>query len=177
MRAFISIEIPKEIRDELWKFQKGFKEFAKVKWVSKKHYHLCLKFLGNVSEDKIEKVKIALRNVKFESFEVSLNKTGVFPNEGKINVVWFDLTPVKDIMNLQNGVEDSLTGLFERGREFAVHVTLGRVKRVIKKKEFIEKLKSLEFSKAKFKIENFYLIKSELTKEGPKYKILEKFNI
>ena len=80
-------------------------------------------------------------------------------------------------MNLQSEVEDNLTDLFERGRKFAVHVTLGRVKKIIKKKEFLEKLKSLKFDKLKVKIKNFYLIKSELTKEGPKYKILEKFNI
>lgn len=177
MRAFISIEIPKKIGDELWKLQKGFKEFAKIKWVAKKHYHLCLKFLGEVSEDKIKKVKIALSKIQFKPFEVSLNKTGVFPSESRINVVWVDLTPVKDIMNLQSDIEDSLVGLFERGRKFAVHLTLGRVKKIIKKKEFIDKLKSLKFEKLKFKVENFYLIKSELTKEGPKYKILEKFSI
>ena len=132
MRAFISFEIPKEVRDELWKLQKGFKDFAKIKWVAKKHYHLCLKFLGEVSETKIEKVKNALKNIEFKSFEVSLNKIGIFPSESRINVVWVGLTPINNIMNLQSDVEDALTGLFERGRKFAVHVTIGRVKKIMR---------------------------------------------
>ncbi len=175
MRAFISIELPKEVRDELWKLQKGFKDFAKIKWVAKKNIHCCLKFLRDVSGSKIEKVKEALKKVKFESFGISTNKIGVFPNESHVNVIWVDLEPVSKIINLQSEIEDSLHGLFERDKRFAVHVTIGRVKSVKDKKKFIEKLKSLKVKKLKFKIENFNLLKSELTKEGPKYKILEKF--
>ena len=175
MRAFISIELPKEVRDELWELQKGFKNLAKVKWVAKKNYHVCLKFLGDIDDSKVKEVKGALKKVKFTPFEVNLGEIGVFPNESHINVIWVGLEPSSKIINLQSDIEDSLYGLFARAKKFAVHVTVGRVKGVKDKKKFIEKLKSLQVRKLKFKIENFYLVKSELTKEGPKYKILEKF--
>lgn len=175
MRAFISIELPKEVKDELWKLQEGFKDLAKIKWVAKKNIHCCLKFLSEVSESKIEKVKEALKKVKFESLEVSTNKIGVFPSESHVNVIWIDLDPANKIINLQSDIEDSLENLFERDKRFAVHVTIGRVKSVKDKKKFIEKLRSLKVKKMKFEIKNFYLLKSELTKEGPRYKILEKF--
>lgn len=175
MRSFISIELPKEAREELWKLHEGFKNLAKIKWVAKKNYHLCLKFLGEVSESKIEKIKEALKKIKFDPFEVSLNKPGVFPNESRINIIWVDLKPINKIMNLQSEIEDSLKDLFERGRKFAVHVTIGRVKGVKNKEEFVKKIKELSPNKINFKIENFYLISSKLAKEGPKYKVLEKY--
>lgn len=175
MRAFISIELPKEAKDELWKLTEELKELASVKWVAKKNYHVCLKFLGEVSEEQIEKIKAQLKKIRFEHFEVSLGKTGVFPNESRINVVWVDLEPANKIINLQSEIEDSLSGLFERDTRFAVHVTLGRVRAIKDKEKFIRKLKSLKINKIKFKIENFYLVKSELTKEGPIYRVLERF--
>lgn len=175
MRAFISIELPKEAKDELWKLTDELKDLASVKWVAKKNYHVCMNFLGEVSDDKIEKVKSQLKKIKFDSFEVSLGKAGIFPNESRINVVWVDLEPANKIINLQSEIEDSLTGIFERDNRFAVHVTLGRVRAVKDREKFIRKLKSLKINKIKFKIENFYLVKSELTKEGHIYKILERF--
>ena len=119
MRAFISIELPKEIKDELWKLQEGFKNLAKIKWVAKKNIHCCLKFLRDVPESKIEKVKESLKKVKFESFEISTNKTGVFPNESHVNVIWVGLEPASKIINLQSDIEDSLKGLFDRDKRFA----------------------------------------------------------
>lgn len=174
MRLFISIELPEEVKDELWKLQEGFKDLAKVKWVAKKNYHICLKFLGEVSESKVEKIKSALKTIKFNSFSTSLNKIGVFPHEGHVNVIWVDVEPADKVINLQSEIEDSLKDLFKRDNRFAVHITLGRVKSIADKKEFIEKLKGLSPNKINFKIEKFHLVESKLSKEGPKYKILEK---
>lgn len=171
MRLFISIELPEEVKDELWKLQEGLSDIAKIKWVAKKNYHICLKFLGEVSENKVEKIKGALKAIKFNPFSATLNKVGVFPHEGHVNVLWVDVEPADKIINLQSEIEDSLKDMFKRDNKFAVHITLGRVKSIVDKKEFIEKVKSLSPNKINFKIEKFHLVESKLTKEGPKYKI------
>ena len=62
MRLFIAIELPENIKGSLFNIQKEIgSEYAKIKWVSKNQIHVTLKFLGEVDNDKLMK----LRPVKF----------------------------------------------------------------------------------------------------------------
>ena len=49
MRCFISIDIPKEIRDKIKKIQEQLPEFVGKK-TEQENLHLTLKFLGEVDE-------------------------------------------------------------------------------------------------------------------------------
>jgi len=56
MRAFIAIEMPKEIKEILLEAQKQINtEKAKIR--PAKAFHLTLKFLGEVDETKVEEIK------------------------------------------------------------------------------------------------------------------------
>jgi 2'-5' RNA ligase len=176
MRVFIAIKLPKEVRDYLYIVQKkiGRKE-AKIKWVSKKNIHLTLKFLGETTEDQLSKIKGILKNIKLKSFKVKLNKIGIFPNENQIRVVWVGLKPEEKILELQRKIDESLLKLFPTDQRFISHLTLGRVKLVKQKNEFIEKLNNFDVEEMSFEINEFELIKSKLTKDGPSYEIIEKY--
>ena len=60
-------------------------------------------------------------------------------------------------------------------QKFTAHLTLGRIKLVKKKDQFFDKIGGFEFSREPFKVDSFCLIKSSLTKDGPKYECIETF--
>ena len=140
-----------------------------------KEFHLTLKFLGEVNEDKIEKIKDKLKEIKFKPFKARLSNLGVFPDKKHINVIWINLIPQDIIIKLQQSVEDVLEQFYEKEkREFKAHVTLTRVKFVKDKEKLLESLKKK--IEGEFVIDKFKLIKSELTPEGAIYTVLGEYN-
>jgi len=77
MRLFIAIDLDnesyfKEIQDKIGS------NGSKINFT--KTFHLTLKFLGEVDESQVPKLKELLQKVKFESFKIKTTKIGVFPN-------------------------------------------------------------------------------------------------
>jgi len=175
MRCFISIDLPKEIKDYLFDLQRKINDNnSKVHFVAKKNLHLTLKFLGNIDDNLLKDVKERLSKIKFKKFRVKLDKVGVFPNENFIRVIWIGLKPAGKVIELQQKIDGELLDLFKKDQEFSAHLTLGRVKFIKNKKEFLEKLK-IEIEDKEFEIGEFKLMKSELSKDGPKYFEIENY--
>ncbi|MCG2677115.1 RNA 2',3'-cyclic phosphodiesterase, partial [bacterium] len=82
VRTFIAIKLSPEIISKISGVQEELKRTdAKVKWVKPKNIHLTLKFLGHITSEELEKVKIAIRETlkPFRSFRTSLSGLGAFP--------------------------------------------------------------------------------------------------
>lgn len=171
MRAFIAIDIP--FKEEFRKYQEEIKDLGGFSFP--KQFHLTLKFLDEVNENKIEEIEDKLKEIKFKPFKSRLGDLGVFPNKNRINVIWISLIPEEKIKDLQNDVEDVLEQFFSREkREFKAHVTLARVKFVKDKEKLLESLKK-EIN-GEFVMDKFKLIKSELTSKGAIYTVLGEYN-
>lgn len=180
MRTFISIELPERIRKEI------FKEFEKLRgsgfvsgnFVKKENLHLTLKFLGELSEEEISKIKEKLLEVEFSKLNLCTGEIGFFPSENYVRVLWVDLISEKT-KYLKDILEEKLLeiGINKDSRPFSSHLTVVRIKTVKDKEKFLEKLKELKVKKLNFEIDKISLVKSELTKKGPVYKILEEFTL
>jgi 2'-5' RNA ligase len=113
MRTFIAIELSEEIRSALGQVQSHLKYAgADVKWVNPQNIHLTLKFLGEVDEKKLEKVKTALDGVAASSraFELSLKEIGAFPAVDHPRVVWVGLDKGSDESKaLAQNIDESLS--------------------------------------------------------------------
>ncbi len=176
MRLFIAIELPEEVRDYLFGIKEEFnRDLAKVNWVAKSKIHLTLKFLGNVDEKIIPRIIGKLKEIKFDSFELELDNFSAFPNENNIRVLWVGVMNFNKVIELQQEIEDQLRDYFEKDREFSAHITLGRVKTIKAKNEFKEVFKKIKIQKMKFTVNSFSLIQSQLSRAGPKYSNVEKF--
>lgn len=175
MRLFIAINLPKEVKDYLFNLQKEFRDFGKINFVAKKNIHLTLKFLGDIDGNKLNQIKEKLKNIKLKSFEVSLNSLGVFPNKDFIRVLWIDLAPKDKVIELAQKIDQELIE-FSNKQEFSTHITLGRIKLIKDKKEFLKKLE-LNLKPIKFEITSFELMKSDLSKDGSQYTILETYSL
>jgi len=178
MRLFIGIFLPKEILDYLYEVQNNLKKNlnGKINWTAKSKLHFTLKFLGEVKEDKLDEIKERLSKIKLKSFKAKLDKIGVFPDENYIRIIWVGLNPKDKVIELQKQVDSELLDLSSKDQEFNVYITLARVKLIKDKEEFKKNIK-INILEKEFEINEFCLVKSELSKDGPKYEILERFKL
>src|SRR3989338_4861215 len=113
MRLFVAIELPEELRDYYSKIQdKIGADLANINWVKKENIHITLKFLGEVREERIAKVKKILANIKFEPFSLATKEIGVFPSESYIRVVWIGFIEEEKLFELHKLIDISLSKMF-----------------------------------------------------------------
>ncbi len=176
MRLFIAIELSQEIRNTLAQIESHLKyAAADVKWVEKDNIHLTLKFLGEVSEEKAEKVKAVLDEIgrDFKPFEISIKDIGAFPKIDYPRVIWVGLEKgSKESIELAGRIDDALSkiGFQKETRPFAAHLTIGRVRSSKNKEALKEKMLSYHLpSTAYHPISSVVLFQSKLTPKGPIY--------
>ncbi|MFH1053382.1 MAG: RNA 2',3'-cyclic phosphodiesterase [Candidatus Woesearchaeota archaeon] len=178
MRCFVAVNLPNDIREQLGDMVKGLREEkGKINWVQPQNMHITLKFLGDLDDAKIELVKEKLESVRFNKFSLTLDRLGTFPSENFISVLWIGVKEKDDLFDLHKMVDISLSKMFSLERNFLGHITLGRVKFLDDKKGFIEKLKKIKIDGKSFPVENFALMKSELTSNGPIYEKVNEFKL
>lgn len=182
MRCFIAIPMPDEIKEYLFSLQKQLIEDKElgITLTAVRDFHLTLKFLGEIDENKISKLSDSLKKVKFEGFKASLGKLGTFPSEKYIRVIWIGINPEERIVELQKTIDNSLNAIgFAKEKDFKAHLTLARVKNIENKEKLsakLAKLNSLHHEGKEFIVKDFRLIKSTLTPKGPIYDDLEIFD-
>src|SRR4030067_984354 len=94
-RSFIAILLPEELKLELSKLQKRLKTGNKtwIKWADPNGIHLTLKFLGDVSVDRISEISQVMAEAAREIPHLHLETQGLgaFPNLKRVQVVWLGL--------------------------------------------------------------------------------------
>ena len=170
MRVFIGVDLPDKIRKKLEEIQSQLGNSADIRFVKPDKMHLTLKFLGEITSIKVERVKERLKSVSFKNFELNLTKLGVFPNDNFIKVTWVGLKPERKIKKLQENIQDNLRDMFSLDKRFKAHLTLGRVNFVKDKELFLKKLNDINVE-GEFVVNNFKLIKSEVVNGNREYKI------
>ena len=173
IRAFIAIELPAKIAQELEKIQDKLKdETNKITWVKPENIHLTIKFLGDIETNKIDSIAKVLEDAadNLSSFKISIKGVGAFPTIENPRVLWVGIEEDDtNVSQLYNNLEHGLTTLgFEKEqRAFKPHLTLGRIKFLKDKrtlKQHLEKVAGINLGK--FEVGSFYLFKSKLTPEG-----------
>ncbi len=170
IRAFISVDIPDGVKKQITKIQDSLPEFLGKK-TEKENLHLTLKFLGEIDEEKAGLVKEKLRSIKIKKFESVIDEIGVF-SEHFIRIVWIHMGGCD---KLQKEIDNALEGLFEKERRFMSHLTIARIKKIRNKKEFLDNLSKIKIKESRFIVDKFYLMKSDLNRNGPVYSVLEEF--
>ena len=155
------------------------KKGVDLKLVKMENLHFTLKFLGNISEERIsvieESITAALLGQK--SFSLSLRGMGTFSNKDRITVVWIGVVD-SPLALLMKKISQKLE--FERKKEGedAPHLTIARVKSGKNPqwlKEIISEYKFKEFGT--MVVEKVVLYESELGKEGAKYRVVREFSL
>lgn len=184
MRLFVAVEVLEKVKESLKKFIEEAQRIpgipAKVKWVKPENFHFTLKFLGEVSEDRLELLENHLSKsvAGSESFDMEVRGVGVFPGFQRARVLWMGVQEGADALkNLAERVESSLTsvGFPPADKPFSAHATVARFS-VPPSPAFLEKMKSYELSFfGNMRVDKINLMQSHLSPAGPRYTFLKQF--
>lgn len=187
MRTFIAIELPNEIKEYLNSIQERLKKTgADVKWVEPQNIHLTLKFLGEIKEKKLESISKIMEEVTKDKkeFIIQLSSLGVFPKIEFPRVIWVGISQGQDqTTQIAQELEEklSLLGIPKEKRPFLSHITIGRVRSSLNRKELVCEIKNLQNNfkdnKLEFIAKKIILFKSTLTSGGPIYEALKEINL
>lgn len=174
-RAFICIDFPDEVIKEVARVQEvlGNKIFT-GKMTELENLHLTLKFLGEIDNKTLEKVKNELAKIDFKKFEAKLGGIGTFSSHGNPRIVWIKLNG-EEVWILQKKIDDSLKELFKPEERFMSHLTIARVKYARDKADFINYVKNMRVKEVRFEINRFKLMSFDLRSTGPVYSIIEEY--
>jgi len=169
MRTFVAIEVSdKDVLNSIHKIQTELNIIAKP--VELHNMHFTVQFLGEVSEEMIEKISDALNSIEFSAFSISFVSIGVFPKPNFPRVIWIGTDDgINELEKLAEMIRSKLSQLgFSPDKKFKPHVTIFRVKNKIEDmSDKLEKFSSYYFGKQT--ISEIKLKKSELTPNGPIY--------
>ena len=177
MRCFIAMETPQHVKASIFHEFENLKNknLLRGKFVEKENIHLTLKFLGEITNEEIEKIKKRLNEIKFKIFDCCIGKIGFFKDEKYIKIIWVELVS-NELNELQKQIDKATFKIKRDNKKFESHLTTVRVKSVIDKPRLIKEVKKIHFKNLDFEIKEFVLMKSELFSEGPKHKVIEKFS-
>jgi len=150
MRLFIAIEIPDEIKKEMVKVQEQLRKAnIDASWPRAEGMHLTLKFLGEVPETKIAEIVSGLQKAAegIGQFRLEVKGVGTFPNPRNARVVWIGLSgDIGKLTKLQGAVENAMAGigLAPDERKFTAHLTLGRIKYIRSRDQWLALLAELK---------------------------------
>lgn len=103
-----------------------------VRWARPGQWHLTLKFLGEVPDERCDAVGDAVREAGqgMAPIAVSLGEVGAFPARRRPRVLWVGLEAPAALELLQDRIERGMAGLGfpVDGKPWRAHVTLGRVR-------------------------------------------------
>ena len=180
IRVFVAIELSDQVRNALSDLVGDLRRahIQGLRAVDPQGIHLTLKFLGNVSEARIEPIVSDVSRVVSEhrSFSVALDGVGVFPSKTRPRVLWVGLGgDLPALQELHQGVEAALYGLgFAREkREFSPHLTVGRIHDGAPASDRHRAAEALFAapldSNAQTEVDSVSLIRSILLPQGAKY--------
>ncbi|MCK4568818.1 MAG: RNA 2',3'-cyclic phosphodiesterase [Bacteroidales bacterium] len=182
-RLFAAIKIhPDEVfLKRYYAIKKALKD-EKIKWVNPENIHITLKFFGETPEHHIPGINVALRHASKEvtPFDLVLQNTGIFGSSYNPRVIWFGIEPHDRVVLLSQSILEELEGIgIKRDRQnFVPHLTVARIKNLEDKKFFQMVIdKNKEGFIQKEEVNEFHLFESILQPEGPKYELIETFDL
>jgi 2'-5' RNA ligase len=162
MRLFIASPVRIINYDEI---RERFAPLIEGKWVMRENLHLTWVFLGERPESELSQIMARLQEVEGLRDSVKLRGLGSFGRPAKI------LYASAKERSLYKKASQLRAAGFENHR-FHPHVTLCRIKKVIKKEEFFEVLHAFEGVEIGEIESAIHLYRSILREEGAHYRIL-----
>ena len=180
MRTFIAVDFQTEILTKIERIIDYLRTQTPVdalKWVKRDNLHLTLKFIGEISPDKIYQVKALMAEALLSStaFAVEVKGLGMYPNANNPRVVWLGIENGSGLVDTHKRLNNILSqvNIKPDTRPFSPHLTIARVK----KNALPNQVKLVGGTLSQFKVgslgitrvENIRLYQSELTPQGSIY--------
>jgi 2'-5' RNA ligase len=124
------LDIPDEVRTAIGALIVKLRGTCRsARWVRIEGAHITLKFIGEVSGEKIADIKTALATVPFPTpIKMTFRGLGFFPDARRPRVLWAGIEASAELGALAAAVETALEplGIAREKRAFSPHLTLAR---------------------------------------------------
>ncbi|MHC1700434.1 MAG: RNA 2',3'-cyclic phosphodiesterase [Humidesulfovibrio sp.] len=183
VRCFVGLPLPESWQAGLARVTQTLSAelSSRIGWTRPGNWHVTLKFLGDVDEERLPDVVQALAGVGFAPFVLAVGRAGFFPplGRGAPRVLWAGLAQGgPESLRLAAEVQRPLSalGFAPESRPFAAHLTLGRVKAAAPGDDWalVERVVAGEPWPVAG-IDRFVLWRSLLGPGGPRYSRLAEF--
>jgi len=185
MRSFLAVDISIEVMKGLEYLIEKFRKLdSNIRWVKAHNIHITLNFFGEIDKEQsfILKQIIEDTSCQFNPFTVQIEGLGAFPSIGKPRVIWCGVVDQSQSLvginrMIREGIMKNSLSVHLEDREFIPHLTLGRIKRKCSDKiiAYVKRDSKKEFGR--FKVDYMTLYKSILTRNGPIYEPVQRFDI
>jgi len=176
IRSFVAVSLPAEVRARLEQYGKELKSLGLYGSFPKSDsFHLTLKFLGNIPEQKVDAIGGALEQAVtgLAPFQLEVRGLGVFPNPSSARVVWIGFGHSEALSALQARVERVLEELEfpPEDRPFRPHLTLARLKSKDNLRALQEYLREAgpSATAGTVPVDEVVLFRSDLRPDGARY--------
>jgi RNA 2',3'-cyclic 3'-phosphodiesterase len=182
MRCFVAVALPSPVKKLLVQVQEALRRAdAHVTWVGEENLHLSLKFLGDLDEDAVDRLKgaLSIEALQWPGMALTYQGIGTFPERGQPRVVWAGCAgDLQRLAALAGAVERCAeqVGVPRERHPFAAHLTLGRVKSDRNLKRLMSAIDNQrQVPLGSDQVREFVLYKSTLTDKAPVYEALAAF--
>jgi len=147
IRAFLAVELSQELQAELATVQQDLKRRiepemkrdTRISWAKPASIHLTIKFLGDMDEQVIDPMLVAVEQTvgSQRPVNVPLERLGAFPRPQSPRVLWVGPSEnwerggeATRIAEIHGAIEQACEGLsfLRETRPFSPHLTLARIK-------------------------------------------------
>ena len=182
MRLFVAVDIDENLRAVITGLQSDLRDrinlkTGRLKWADPNLMHLTLKFLGEVEEDKVPGICeiVAAAAQSHESFSFEIPVLGCFGRP--IKVIWLGADEENEnLLQLHQDIENALDseGWPKENRAFSPHLTLARVKDIIRDRNLKDMIKNYQpINSAVVNAVSVRVYQSVLTPAGAIYTALD----
>jgi 2'-5' RNA ligase len=191
IRAFLAVELSKELRAELAtvqqelkrKIEPEMKQNMRISWAQPASIHLTMKFLGDMNEQVADPLLAAVEQAIGGqiSVNVPLERLGAFPRPQSPRVLWVGSSEnwergaeARRMAEIRGAIEQACEGLgfLRETKPFSPHLTLARIRAgerhigvALAKGGVLDRTLSL----GALAVESIVLMKSELKPTGSVY--------
>ncbi len=174
VRLFVALDVPEQVREKLAELSARLKKTClSARWVRLESVHITLKFIGEVSLETVEKIRVALGSLPpFPPIALGFAGLGFFPSARRPRVFWAGVEADPQLAVLAGAVEAKLEplGVPAEKRDFHPHLTLARFDSPQGTQALaaeVEALGAPEFGSETFR--EFHLYRSVLKRSGAEY--------
>ena len=147
IRAFLAVQLPEPLRESLAAIQSDVKRRmahelpreASLSWVRPASLHLTVKFLGDIDEGLVVRLRDAMADTlrHHRAIRIPLDRLGVFPRLLQPRILWIgpsdgweNSEEALRLTTLHRAIEEccGTLGLAPDARPLSAHLTLARIK-------------------------------------------------
>ena len=132
-RLFVAVRPPDDVLAAVSEVsERAKRSIVGPRWTTPDQWHVTLRFLGNVEEERVDDVRRALERLSaVPPFPLRLGGGGAFPTVTRARVVWLGVTGGSEALSgLAAGANRALVplGFLPEERAYHPHLTLARLR-------------------------------------------------